>query len=255
MRSFVVACLLMAQISNAQEKPIILWDLHGVLLSLENPVHAMIGYRSFRPLITHLSWSFIKDLSGLIISNLWQDLSSEEYLMLTRKHNNPYLEDLILQIANAQTPLKGMDQLVFELAKLGYTQHIASNIGPSSFSKLIDPKAYPALAPLFKVMDIPASQISYNTKNGMIKKPNPAYFKNYVMKNRIDLAHRPVILIDDNKKNIAAARAFGFDAIHFKHPYQLRTELNAREIKVIPPPYTISHQTKSQNGINLRFLH
>ena len=37
-----------------------------------------------------------------------------------------------------------------------------------------------------------------------------------------------VLIVDDSEKNIAAARAFGFDAHHFTDPTALRPALQAR---------------------------
>lgn len=224
----------------AQEKPIILWDLHGVLLDQENPITTTLQYPNLRKVITHLSWPLIKNF--ILLTFRWHDISSEEYLALARSHNNLYLEELILQIANAQSPMKTMNSLVDELALLEYPQHIGSNIGPTSFFKLINPQLYPKLAPLFAKLDIPSSQISYFTNSGIIKKPNTRYFKEYLSKNNIDVSKRPVIFIDDNKTNVIAAKSLGFDGIHFKHPYQLRNELLLRGIPVAKPPYSFSNQ-------------
>ena len=233
-------------LSNTTEKPIILWDLHEVLLEQKNPFWAIVSYPHLSNVIKYFSLSLFYEIVPLAISNLWSSVSSEEYIHLAKKHNNPYLKELILQIANAQHPKKYMIPLLKELNALGYENHIGSNIGPSSYYALINKNEYPQLASIFNIMNLKTSQISnYIDDNIILKKPYDEYYLNYLTKNNIDLKKQPVIFIDDTRANVITAKKLGFDAILFKHPYQLRNELIARGIPLTPPPYTFSNQSQS----------
>ncbi len=241
MRKILLLFLLLATNCTAP-KPIIFWDLHGVLLEQENPIKSIIDYPKLGNVISHLSWPLIKDFIRTGWRYIFQDISSEEYLAIAPSHNNPYLFELILRIANAQHPLPTMDSLVHELASHNYEQYIASNIGPTAFIQLIDPKRYPALVPLFTHLNVPAAQITQIEDGSYLKKPNPRYFTDLLQRHTLDPSIQHIIFIDDNKKNVSVARSLGFDAIHFKHPHQLRTQLRLRGVAIAKPPFSLSNQ-------------
>lgn len=213
-------------------KPIILWDIHGVLIEPQDRVIALFKFPHLKQAVTRFSWPFFKDLTRLLYDNASQELTSEEYVYLALKHANPYLAELTVQIANSQKPIPGMKELVNELHDLGYEQHIGSNIGFISFHRLLNPKKYPQIAPLLRHMNISRSVVVDNDNGTFIKKPDPHFFKKYLNKNRIDLQKTSIIFIDDKPKNIYVARRLGLDGIRFKNPRQLRTELRKRNIPV-----------------------
>ncbi len=223
---------------SAKEKPIILWDLHGVLFHQKSFVITFLKSPELYRIISHINWQFIKDLLRSGITNI-------EYLPITKKYHNPYLRDFLLHAVNNVVLLPAMKDLVYELAADGYAQQIASNINPLAFAHLTNPHRHPEYAPFFALFNIPASQTGYLSNGMVIRKPNVAYFQTYLAKNNLNPFEDHIIFIDDIRENIIAARNLGFDAILFKNPYQLRTELRARSIDVAPPPYIFSNQLKS----------
>ena len=59
-------------------------------------------------------------------------------------------------------------------------------------------------------------------------KPDPAIFE--LMLERIGHPAERCVFIDDSAENIEAAKALGFDALHFTSPEQLQAELTKRDI-------------------------
>lgn len=57
-----------------------------------------------------------------------------------------------------------------------------------------------------------------------LAKPDPAIFR--LMINRYELNPVRTIYIDDNLRNVKAAAAIGFEAIHFTSPLQLSADIN-----------------------------
>lgn len=222
----------------AHAKPIILWDLHGVLFHQKSYLTSLMHYPHLSQLLSHVHWPFIKDLLHAGVTNI-------EYLPIEEKYHNPYLQNFLIYAANNVTIIPPMKDLVFELAHLGYEQQIASNIGPKAFAQLINPHIYPEYASFFALFNLPASQTGCFCHGIILKKPNAAYFDNYLQKNNLNPLKQHIIFIDDVKANILTARALGFDAILFKHPYQLRTALRERGIPVAPPPHLFSNQQRS----------
>ena len=228
---------------SLEAKPIILWDIHDVLAEPQDRIVTFFRFPYFKELISRISWPFIQALAELITKNLFsEDVSSEQYIHLTLQHNNPYLAELIVRVANSQKPILGMKEIVQELDELGYDQHIGSNIGFITFHRLINPEKHPQLGPIFEPMDIKRSVVVNNDHGHFIKKPDPRFFKRYLKKNNIDLQKTPVIFIDDKPENVRVARALGLDAIRFKNPRQLREELIKRDINVRAPKYRYSNQ-------------
>ena len=218
--------------STHANQPIILWDIHDVLLTRSGIVSTLWNYENWWKLITHTNFWLLKDLISLGVQNLFTAISSEEYIHLTQKHHNPYLKELAIQLTNSQQPIPGMYNLINELHKAGYSQHIASNIGKTSFLALTNPKQSPHLAPLFAHIDKQKSHVVSYENNKTIKKPDPTFLKTYLKKNNIDLKKTPVIFIDNDPNNITSARQVGLDTILYDNPEQLRIELQKRKIAI-----------------------
>jgi len=62
----------------------------------------------------------------------------------------------------------------------------------------------------------------------MMRKPHPDFYK--VLLNRYQVNIENALFIDDNLRNVLAARELGIDSIHFQSPEQLKQELLSREI-------------------------
>lgn len=61
-----------------------------------------------------------------------------------------------------------------------------------------------------------------------LKKPDPRIYQ--LIMDRYKIKPEGAIFIDDNTKNVAAAKAQGIEAIHFKSPGQLRSALTEKKI-------------------------
>lgn len=63
-----------------------------------------------------------------------------------------------------------------------------------------------------------------------MRKPDPAFFQLLLNKYHVTAAN--ALFIDDNERNVLAARAFGIDSILFENPHQLKIELENRSISI-----------------------
>lgn len=223
-------------------KPIILWDVHNVLLTKSGIMQKAWNYPHWWDAVRHSPFALIKELLGLTIQHFISGRSSEQFIQRARTHNNPYLEQLIIQLVNAQQPIAGMKEIVDELHAAGYEQHIGSNIGQTPFRALIDPNQFPKLAPIFAPMNIEKSLVVSDKYGDFVEKPDSQFFKIYLQKNGLDPQTQPIIFIDDNAKNVKAAQEVGIDAILFENPEQLREELQKRNVLI---PHTDQEQTQN----------
>ncbi len=213
-------------------KPIILWDIHNVLLTRSGIIEKAWNYPHWWNAIKHSPLVLIKDLLALTVKHFISGRSSEQFIQRARAHNNPYLEQLIIQLVNAQQPMVGMKEIVDELHAAGYEQHIGSNIGKTPFLALIDPNQFPKLAPIFAPIKIEKSLVVSDEYGDFVEKPDPQFFSLYLQKNNLDPKAQPIIFIDDNAKNVQAAQEVGIDAILFENPEQLRDELQKRNVLI-----------------------
>ena len=62
----------------------------------------------------------------------------------------------------------------------------------------------------------------------MMRKPHPDFYK--ILLNRYQVNADNALFIDDNLRNVLAARELGIDSIHFQSPEQLHNELEKRMI-------------------------
>lgn len=62
----------------------------------------------------------------------------------------------------------------------------------------------------------------------MMRKPHPDFYK--ILLNRYQVNTENALFIDDNLRNVLAARELGIDSIHFQSPEQLHNELEKRMI-------------------------
>jgi 2-haloacid dehalogenase len=63
-----------------------------------------------------------------------------------------------------------------------------------------------------------------------LRKPDPAFYQ--LLLDRYNVNASTSLFIDDNARNVKAAREFGIDSILFENPEQLRIELNKRSILI-----------------------
>ena len=233
--------ILICSLAQAQQ-PIILWDIHDVLLQPEDQLVTLFTFPHKKDLFSRISWRLLKSLTSLIAQHLSREVSSEEYIHAAIASGNPHLAELIVAVANAQRPIPGMRQLVQELHELGIEQHIGSNIGKTAFYRLLDGEKHPRITPLLQYMNLDASMVSEYVDGRVVKKPNAFFFERYLEKNNLDPRTTPIIFIDDRWDNVRVAQSMGFDGILFQNPNQLRTALRKRGIQIRTPAYKYSHQ-------------
>ncbi len=118
---------------------------------------------------------------------------------------------------NQQKPNRQLITLLTQLKKRGYKLYLFSNIGSVIFKNLH--QKFPELFKLFERFTLPSQS------DGYIRKPSTKAFSRYVKTN--NLAGKNIILIDDNLKNVNAAKKQGMQAILFHSTKQLQQELKA----------------------------
>ncbi|EKD48922.1 MAG: HAD family hydrolase [uncultured bacterium] len=241
LKSVILALIFSISAAHAN-RPIIVWDIHDVLLQPYDQFVTLLKFPHLRNIFSHISWPLIKHTGSLLLQHFSREVSSEEYIHMAIENGNPHLAELIVSIANAQRPITGMRSIVQELHNLGIEQHIGSNIGKTSFYRLLDKQKYPQIAALLKYMNLEKSVVSKFIDGSVIKKPDVRFFERYLTKNSIDFKKQHVIFIDDRWDNVRVARAMGFDGILFKNPNQLRNELHKRAIPIRIPSSRYTNQ-------------
>ena len=191
-------------------------DLHGVLFT--HDYKKMFG-------TFFQSNNKLKLILALINPSLWldvirlihKDAVAEQFLVgLANKHHRlkPFVP-LGIQIANQQKPNQPFIKLLKQLKQRGYKLYLFSNIGSIIFDDLL--KKFPELFNLFESFTLPSKA------NGYIRKPTTQAFKRYLQTN--NLTNKKIILIDDKRKNIEAAKKLDLQAIFFNSTVQIQLEL------------------------------
>ena len=131
---------------------------------------------------------------------LWQEPSEhgqyKRWADILSKDIDPYLYEFTIQIANAQTPIKGMPELVKTLHDKGYTLMIASDIGDEVYELL--KQRYPFFNYFSHVQGV-----DYSEPDPILKK-DPAFFANFDEKH--NKQKKKLILIDDSENKIESAQ-------------------------------------------------
>lgn len=212
------------------KKVIFLWDLHHVVLKPHRPFRTAMKY-------PHKGKAFgNKKTRGkvlkLLLKGIFKESSSDKFVHLADKYDNPHLKELVILASNSQRMMHDTVDIIKELALNGYTHHVGSNIGQTAFLELSDPQTSPEFCDLFKLFDLEQSHVVAHKDGQVVKKPDPEFFKQYLEKNNLDLETTQIIFIDDKKENVATARELGFTAVQFKNAAQLRKELANLGIKI-----------------------
>lgn len=235
-RHIMAAAMISALSLQANQSPqdpkrvIFLWDLHHVVLKPHRSLRAALSYPHKAKALGHKQ-SRGKILK-LLLKGMFKEISSDKFVHLAEKYNNPYLKEMILQASNSQKPMADTVAIIKELKEKGYTHHIGSNIGNTAFIALSDPEQFPEMHEVFRHFDITSSHVVAHRSGQVVKKPDPEFFKQYIAKNDIDFTTTQVIFIDDKKENIEVARELGFTAVQFKNAAQLRKDLKALGIDI-----------------------
>lgn len=212
---------------NSFVKPtIILWDVHEVLFT-RNIFHwgyLFLTYpkkwRAIRSLDMHiLQLCFRYLLHVLHIKRA--ELSSDELVQYALNTQKFELAEIAIRIGCDYAPIPGMIPLIKKLHARGYTLHIASNLGHAVYDTF--KTMYPELFCYFSVI-----HIAHWKGEQIIKKPNPAFFREYLNTHNVDPS--TVLFIDDKEYNIKSAASVGINGIHFKNLKQLAAEFEKYHI-------------------------
>ncbi|MDP3889184.1 MAG: HAD hydrolase-like protein [bacterium] len=212
---------------DEKNKPIILWDIHGVIMKKDVPliIKSILFFERKWEMIQTLSFGLCWDLLPVTVNALLKGSTGESFFVIAQKHDNNALAELVARVANAQDFITGTADIIKELHAHGYTQHIGSNIGTQIFEHFI---SKPNIKPLFNetYFDFAHSHIvTYDANNPKttIEKPKKIFFETYLHKNMLHA--NQVIFIDDNRKNVATAQQLGMYALLFTDAAQLRADL------------------------------
>jgi FMN phosphatase YigB (HAD superfamily) len=203
------------------QNTIITFDIHGVLF---NPDHRKIVRLAWRNKSAFLIgfYFFNPKFAYQVLSLKLKGAVPEEYFMRLT-HAYPSLEKykkLAIDISNAQIPQGEIVRMVQKLKNLGYTLHLFSNIGDTIAKDLS--ASYPEIFALFDQLHVPGAHNNYTGKR------QPGGFALYQA--TCNPEKKQVILIDDNKQNMARAAQVGITGIYFKNTGQLLTELQRLQI-------------------------
>jgi len=216
-------------ITPPQKDVIFLWDLHHVLLKPKGKIRALRNY-PYKKLALKNANLRRKFLKYSLISR-FKEVSSEKFLELGDRYHNPYFKDMILAASLAQEPMEQTVDILRELKEHGYTNHVGTNMGITTFKTITDPQKYPQFAHIFTNFDLDKSQV-VTRETDQFKKPNPKYFEQYLEKNNLDPNKTRIIFIDDRRKNVKAAESAGIEGIRFRHAAQLRKDLADKGIDI-----------------------
>jgi len=108
-------------------------------------------------------------------------------------------------------------KILHELKENGYIIYGLTNWSAETFPRALE---------LFEFLHILDGIVVSGTEK--IIKPNAAIFE--LLLQRYNLNAADCVFIDDNLHNINAAKALGFEAIHFSSPHHLRERLTALNI-------------------------
>jgi FMN phosphatase YigB (HAD superfamily) len=205
------------------------WDAHHVLLKPNITEMATIfvqklGLRSIS-ILTSLSWEYTKYLAtgtqGKTLK-LALDIYALLYTIGSKTQNykavvdeyDPTLWSIAEKMATSWQPTPGMPELIKELNSLGYTQRIATNMGPRDFELLL------AKHPEFLGTLQGGLTVDVHEKS----KPNIEYFQRYQQQYN-SAKNKKVIFVDDNKHHVSAAQKACMVGFVFTNTQQLREEL------------------------------
>jgi len=176
--------------------------------------------------LKNITFRLLKDFYKLLQQ---KEKTAEAFIEVAHKHGNHKLADMIVHIANMQEPIKDTVAIINELKQNGYVNHIGSNIGSTVFKDLQRRKPHIFNNQLF---ELDKSQIASYKDDSILKKPNKAFFEQYLNKNNLDPKKTKIIFVDDIGKNVYMAQDVGMIGIHFKNAQQLRRDLIAQGISL-----------------------
>jgi FMN phosphatase YigB (HAD superfamily) len=203
-------------------KPVILWDIHGVLFekSILHWIYLIITHPKFLSALYHMDRVtvslFIRYLACKM-KLIADDITSLEVLNAGEKNGNTDLINLTVRVACDYKPNHAVIEILRKLAARGYTQHAGSNIGLDVLD--IFERQYQDVFDLFSYKFI-AQMDRFGT---VYKKPHENFFKLYLELTGVN--RESIVFIDDRPQNIEVAQRCGLKAILYCDAVQLAHDL------------------------------
>lgn len=221
------SCAQDAQKAFINQKPVMLWDLHGVLF-----------YKPRFSMITRGLWNIenkpkfiFQFFSALCRSNIRKTihhfgkqecLVSQAYFDAAQEYDHAYTQ-LIKLTNNIYIPNKPIYNVVEALTDEGCKHYLFSNIGPKALKDL--QKTYPQY---FAFLEEQKNTINPSTPHytHWVWKPQTQAFNKAL--DYLNKTHKPwtTIFVDDNIKNIKKAQEMGMNAILFASVEQFENDIN-----------------------------
>jgi 2-haloacid dehalogenase len=201
--------------AQAQERPVIVFDLGGVLIDW-NPRHLYrklfdddAAMERFLEEVCHGAWNLEQDRGRSFADAIEEAaLRHPDQRTMIEAYHTRWDEMLAGEI-------EGSVAILEELAAAGYELHALTNWSAETF---------PIARPRFAFLD--RFQTILVSGHERLVKPDARIFQ--LLLERIAHPAQRCIYIDDSQPNVAAAVALGFDTIHFTAPPELRAALAAR---------------------------
>jgi 2-haloacid dehalogenase len=206
----------MARAAEQGREPVVVFDLGGVLIDWD-PRHLYrqlfdgddAAMERFLAEVCNNEWNVRQDAG-----RPFADAVAE--LVLRHPAQRALIEAYHLRWPEMVAgPIDGSVELLAELRAAGYELHALTNWSAETFA-LTRPRF--AFLAWFE-------SILVSAEVGLIK-PDPRIFQ--LLLERIGRAARACIYIDDSQRNVDAAAALGFDALHFQGAGPLRADLVRR---------------------------
>lgn len=241
-------CTFKTQPENCQ----IAWDIHGVLAELKSGTWKTVVEYSPH-LIGHGLGSLFSSMTGKkgpLRKALRErkklpkdfDVSGEASYNIFKKYNLKTLMRFTERLANAYKPMRGIESVVNTLHNQGFTQRIASNIGPRFYTIMKQKFARRrssifSLVPLGKVVDYsrfgdhstkPCLEPEFLVQKG---KPHPDFYQEFSACFNPD--NQIIILIDDKIENCKAAARAGWIGVHFRGKRKQALAQLQKDLKIL----------------------
>ena len=211
-----------------QERPVFLWDLHGVLF-LQAPLK-LIKTSLFSE--SHVFSCPLQTLKALISYQNWQHMNNEfskgtviydAYCETFKKY--PDLYRLLIQYANhLYTPNDRVFPIIKKLYSHDYDHYLFSNIGPVVLNNLRTHHTIPFTHFKNSGNNLINNTLPTNTTLWLSKSESSAYVT--AMDNIKKEPHQ-IIFIDDSKSKIEKAHSMGWNCILYQNPEQLFRDIRS----------------------------
>jgi 2-haloacid dehalogenase len=200
------------------EKKAIIFDFGGVLIRWD-PRNLYARYfpgqpqamEEFLKEIDFMEWNAQQDKGRSFAEGVELHVRKHpEYADLIKAYHENWKESITGEI-------DGTVELLRTLKEKGYPVYGLSNWSAETF---------PTIRHEFDFLNL-LDDIVISGEINLVK-PEPEIFE--FLLEKIDTPAAQCLFIDDSPANIAAAKKFGFDTVHFKSPEQLKQELETRQL-------------------------